>query len=239
VKVRLLVAPIVAALSLSLAQAQEPARLPVAQTNQQLADSIAAGMTANSVAQGADVTIIAEKGTVTLTGVCKDAAQKNAILEQVRVVQGVKLVKDGLTAGAITQVRAQDTPPAQLPAVGPRVSTPVFETPVNVMPSAPGVYSSGPMVEPTPVGGAGYGAMEMGGAPLPGHAWPTYAPYPNMSRVAYPTAHAYGDFPFIGPYYPFPKVPLGWRSVSLTWNDGHWFIGRKSTSYDYWRVKFW
>jgi hypothetical protein len=60
-----------------------------------------------------------------------------------------------------------------------------------------------------------------------------------MSRVAYPQAYPYNAFPFIGPFYPFPKVPLGWRSVKLDWDDGHWYIGRLSTPHDYWRVRFW
>ena len=75
--------------------------------------------------------------------------------------------------------------------------------------------------------------------PLPPHAWPTYAPYNNASRIAYPQAYPYNAFPFIGPYYPFPKVPLGWRKVTLEWEDGHWYLGRNSAPHDYWRVRFW
>jgi hypothetical protein len=75
--------------------------------------------------------------------------------------------------------------------------------------------------------------------PLPPYAWPTYAPHNNVSRVAYPTAYPYNAFPFIGPFYPFPKVPLGWRSVKMEWEDGHWWYGRTSTPQDYWRVRFW
>ncbi len=79
----------------------------------------------------------------------------------------------------------------------------------------------------------------MSGPKLPPYAWPTYAPYANISRVAYPQAYPYNAFPYIGPFYPFPKVPLGWRSVKLEWDDGHWYFGRLSTPHDYWRVKFW
>src|SRR5438067_1970169 len=59
--------------------------------------------------------------------------------------------------------------------------------------------------------------------PLPPYSWPTYAPYNNYSRVAYPIAYPQEAFPFIGPMHPFPKVPLGWRSVTLSWDDGHWW----------------
>ena len=69
--------------------------------------------------------------------------------------------------------------------------------------------------------------VDPAGPRLPPYAWPTYAPYNNYSRVAYPTAYPYNAFPFIGPYYPFPKVPLGWRKVQLEWEDGHWCYGRQ------------
>ena len=51
VKLRLLIAPVAAALGLGLAHGQEPGRLPVAETNQQLADSVAAKLTAGTTAQ--------------------------------------------------------------------------------------------------------------------------------------------------------------------------------------------
>jgi hypothetical protein len=37
----------------------------------------------------------------------------------------------------------------------------------------------------------------------------------------------------------FPKVPLGWRKVTLEWEDGYWYMGRNSAPHDYWRVRFW
>jgi hypothetical protein len=99
---------------------------------------------------------------------------------------------------------------------------------------------AGPIVDPLPV------AQPMGAAPydlnppkLPPYAWPTYAPYNNVSRVAYPQNYPYNAWPFIGPFYPFPKVPLGWRSVTLEWQDGHWYYGRNASQHDYWRVRYW
>jgi hypothetical protein len=239
VKVRLLIAPVAAALGLGLAHGQEPGRLPVVESNQQLADGVAAKLTSGSAALGADVSINVVSGTVTLTGTVKDAAQKTAILDAVRTTKGVSLVKDGLTVGTIAQVQAQDAP-AALPPVGPRgpVSNPMF----SAIPQGPvggGMGPGGPMIDPSPIGASGSGSFDHGAPPLPGHAWPTYAPYPNASRVAYPESYPYSAFPFIGPYYPFPKVPMGWRSVSLKWEDGYWFLGRTSTPYDYWRVRFW
>jgi hypothetical protein len=74
--------------------------------------------------------------------------------------------------------------------------------------------------------------------PMPPYAWPSYAPYNNYSRVAYPLAYPYEQWPFIGPMYPFPRVPLGWRSVSLTWEDGTWWFHRNPTGHDWWRVRY-
>jgi hypothetical protein len=176
---------------------------------------------------------VAVNGTVTLSGTTKDAAQKDAILRQTRTTKGVMLVRDAMTVGNVVQVQGQDAPAALPPvAAGPRVSAPFAS---SNYPAA----NNGPMIEPMPMGMAGGGGFDMQAPPLPGHAWPTYAPYPNISRVAYPEAYAYNQFPFIGPYYPFPKVPMGWRSVNLKWEDGHWFLGRTSTPHDYWRVRFW
>jgi hypothetical protein len=74
--------------------------------------------------------------------------------------------------------------------------------------------------------------------PMPPYAWPSYAPYNNYSRVGSPTLYPYQAFPFIGPMYPFPKVPLGWRSVTLQWQDGYWWYGRKATGHDWWRIRY-
>ena len=57
---------------------------------------------------------------------------------------------------------------------------------------------------------------------LPNYAWPAYAPYNNYSRVTYPKQYSPTAWPFIGPFYPYPQVPLGWRKVTLEWDDGWW-----------------
>ena len=74
---------------------------------------------------------------------------------------------------------------------------------------------------------------------MPPYSWPTYAPYNNFSRVAYPEAYPYNAWPFIGPIYPFPKVPLGWRSVKLEWDDGHWWYSKLQCKHDWWRLRYW
>jgi hypothetical protein len=74
---------------------------------------------------------------------------------------------------------------------------------------------------------------------MPPYAWPTYAPYNNYSRVAYPDSYPYQAFPYIGPIYPFPKIPPGWRSVKLEWEDGYWWFSKHATKWDWWRLRYW
>jgi hypothetical protein len=97
-----------------------------------------------------------------------------------------------------------------------------------------------PTGDPVPLNGMpAMAPVDPSGPRLPPYAWPTYAPYNNYSRVAYPQTYPYNAFPYIGPYYPFPRVPLGWRKVQLEWEDGHWYYGKLSSPHDFWRVKFW
>jgi hypothetical protein len=225
VKVRALF-PLAAAAALGIAApaiAQQPAPLPVAvsNSNQLLADAIASHLRAAGLAAGADVSISVEDGTVTLIGTTKDASQKERIIS----ISGVIVVRDGLRAAGLVQTQGTGAIPA----------------PLAPMPLAPpqGGGPGNPIVEPAPLGVPGQFSPDMAAPNLPPHAWPTYAPYNNVSRVAYPTAYPYNAFPFIGPYYPFPKVPLGWRKVTLEWEDGHWYLGRTAAPHDYWRVRFW
>lgn len=182
--------------------------------NQVLADAVARRLQQHPAIRQANIAVIAQDGTVTLSGTVSDAQVKAQLLAEVRQVAGVHVVRDGLQVVADVKLAQNTQPPAAPPAPAP-------------------------LVEPAPLGMPGHVHPELQAPPLPPFAWPTYAPYPNFSRVAYPTAYPYNAFPFIGPFYPFPKVPLGWRKVTLEWEDGHWYYGRNSTPHDYWRVRFW
>ena len=59
---------------------------------------------------------------------------------------------------------------------------------------------------------------------MPAYAWPSYAAYPNYAAVTYPKQYSPTAWPYIGPFYPYPQVPLGWRKVSLQWDDGWWWL---------------
>lgn len=79
-------------------------------------------------------------------------------------------------------------------------------SPTGFVPGAPG-------------GGANYDSPQM-----PGYAWPSYASYPNYAALSYPQQYSPTAWPYIGPFYPYPQVPLAWRKVSLEWDDGWWFL---------------
>jgi hypothetical protein len=57
---------------------------------------------------------------------------------------------------------------------------------------------------------------------MPNYAWPSYAAHPNYAALTYPKQHSACSYPYIGPFYPYPQVPLGWRKVTLEWHDGWW-----------------
>jgi hypothetical protein len=96
--------------------------------------------------------------------------------------------------------------------------------------TGPVVDAPEPIDAPQPMPYAGPGGP---GAPapyhydspsMPGYAWPSYAAYPNYAAVTYPQQYSPSAWPYIGPFYPYPQVPLGWRKVALEWDDGWWFL---------------
>ena len=62
---------------------------------------------------------------------------------------------------------------------------------------------------------------------MPNCAWPSYAAYPNYAGVTYPKQYSPTAWPYIGPFYPYPQVPMGWRKVTLEWDDGWWMLDFK------------
>ena len=80
----------------------------------------------------------------------------------------------------------------------------------------------GPMPQyVTPVGG-GVAPARYDQPHMPNYAWPSYAPHPNYAALTYPKQYSPTAWPYIGPFYPYPQVPLGWRKVTLEWHDGWW-----------------
>lgn len=114
---------------------------------------------------------------------------------------------------------------ASTPVGMPAMATP-YRNHAQAMPAQPvGQVMGTPAGTPVPM--APYSAA---GAPrydspnMPNYAWPGYAAYPNYAALTYPQQYSPSAWPYIGPFYPYPQVPLGWRKVSLEWDDGWWFL---------------
>jgi len=89
---------------------------------------------------------------------------------------------------------------------------------------APAPQAPAPSPAPQPMAPipAGPGMVQYDHPNLPNYAWPAYAAYPNYAAVTYPKQYSPTAWPYIGPFYPYPQVPLGWRKVTLEWHDGWW-----------------
>jgi len=84
---------------------------------------------------------------------------------------------------------------------------------------------------PVPMSGmAGCAPAHYDHAQMPNYAWPSYAAYPNYAGVTYPRQYSPTAWPYIGPFYPYPQVPLGWRRVTLEWDDGWWWLDFKDSA---------
>lgn len=99
------------------------------------------------------------------------------------------------------------------PQGGVRQASSQMVQPTNYGQAPPMGYSQGAG------GGGGYESPNM-----PGYAWPSYSAPQNYSALTYPKQYSPSAWPYIGPFYPYPQVPLGWRKVALEWDDGWWFL---------------
>jgi hypothetical protein len=228
--------------------------------NQQIADAIAERLHQARQIRHYQVDISCQDGTVELTGQVADLAQRGEILRIVQGVAGVQQIVDHLSIGcqaAVKPVQAESQPPAQPPLIFQPGPAPKSDGPpkgqVNTEPTQPPlIFQPGPApkgegppkgqnnTEPTPIFQAPPGPQPGMMPPrMPPYAWPAYAPYNNFSRVAYPNLYPYQSWPFIGPFYPYPKIPPGWRSITLSWQDGYWWYGKNATPHDWWRVRYW
>jgi hypothetical protein len=166
----------------------------------------------------------------------------------VRQASGDNNPNPSLIAASVQKPVVQQPKPASPPAQVQPVQQPrrvaqrsnVMETPTQLVTptKANPVVSQGPVPNqrPLPVGSVagarGYmqphGQQVMAGRydqpNLPNYAWPSTAAYPNYSAVCYPKNYSACSWPYIGPYYPYPQVPLGWRKVTMEWHDGYWWL---------------
>lgn len=145
--------------------------------------------------------------------------------------------------GAVQQVASEEVlssmPVMQQPTAGP-VSPRAF-APSQLANFQGGVAYPDPSC-PTPMAGPapaaagpsyGPGVARVDSPAMPSYAWPSYAAYPNYAAVTYPKQYSATAWPYIGPFYPYPQVPLGWRKVELEWDDGLWYLDFSHKSCNY------
>jgi hypothetical protein len=201
-----------------------------------MAESIAARLRQSGLLQRYDVEIRFRDGAAELAGAVADADQHDQVVRLVQGVSGVQRVVDHLSvAGTIVPVQAAGAPETLPPVPGSNPAPPA--APPGAVPTSP--PAGAPAPEAMPIFQAPAPAPHQLNPPrMPPYAWPTYAPYNNYSRVGYPSAYPYNAFPFIGPIYPFPKIPLGWRSVHLEWDDGYWWYSKTASKWDWWKLRY-
>jgi BON domain len=220
------------ALALGLSLAVMPAAR-AADADQKLADAVASALRSTSALQGYRIEIDVKDGMVTLTGAVNHPVEHDQAIGLARQVSGVAAVVDYLR---VTQDASVQPAQYQQVAMGGHFG----HGGGGSMGGYPGGMGGGPIMDggyagdpgsmggPMPEGSAGFsGATQASSPGYPNYAWPSYAPYPNFSAVGYPTAYPWQAFPNIGPFYPYPEVPLDWRAVTLRWDDGIWFLDFK------------
>lgn len=147
-------------------------------------------------------------------------------------------VKSASVVASEVQQASASTPLAPPRPVMQRVAVPA--APIASQP-LPAGYMQDMTPEPMTMGAASPAPVPMGGmagpvpaqydqACMPNYAWPSYAAYPNYAGVTYPRQYSPTAWPYIGPFYPYPQVPLGWRRVTLEWDDGWWWLDFKDSA---------
>jgi hypothetical protein len=207
--------------------------------NQQVANEIASAIAREVPDRGYTVNVQFRGGVATLSGNASSPAQLHRILKAAHQRPHVQRVINEMQVGESIQtvahqeivVPAPAPAPAQLPAAPAQGQALVPATPEYTFPS---------------------GAAPQYDAPfLPPFAWPARAPYPNYSAVQYPKRYVTSQWPYIGPFHPYPEPPLDWRQVKmwtyvglkpcpnpldpppqwqcvkLRWDDGHWYLSYK------------
>lgn len=139
---------------------------------------------------------------------------------------------DYLNQGAPQVAAPAAAPPTRVAALPSRAPMMAPMPPRGPMPTM-GPRQMGPQMQGAPMQAPSYMPVS-GNAPtngarydepgLPNYAWPSYAPHPNYGAVTYPKTYSPTAWPYIGPFYPYPQVPLGWRKVTLEWDDGWWYL---------------
>jgi osmotically-inducible protein OsmY len=243
------------------ASGEVPAPLPVGAlagrsvaNNQEAAQAIATALTKAQL-NGFDIRIDVAGGKATLSGAVSTSQERDKAEAIAKQVGGVQSVDNRLQLAGGFDPR-QTPSPAEIAAFRQRMQqaelagfqqmqrapqgTPV--QPANYQPGAPPAamppypgMPPGAGLPPNYGFAAGSGPNTVYNMPyLPEHAWPAYAQYPNTAQVNYPQQYSASAWPYIGPFYPYPQVPLGWRKVQLEWDDGYWQLDFNPRTDNWW-----
>jgi osmotically-inducible protein OsmY len=230
--------------------AMEPAEMARPNDQQVVASVIAALSQAQNSGQlkGFGVDVKCNNGVLQLTGRASSVSQRATIIQVAESVPGVAGIREAIAIPSFApnaphpqhpslQNYAATPAPAYRPQGGvPSLAAagqsrlPVMTAPYRTQPgsqtAAFPAAARGPIAgQPVPVARyAAAGAPRYDSPNLPNYAWPGYAAHPNYAAVTYPQQYSPSAWPYIGPFYPYPQVPLGWRKVSLEWDDGWWAL---------------
>ena len=231
--------------------------------NQEVAEQIGAALTAASL-DGYAIDIRYQNGVATLDGSVGTQAERERATQVVQQIPSVRSVANRLSCareqapppayGQAPPGYGQAPPgygqapqgypqaPQGYPQAGQPGMYPVgYRQGGAAMPPAPGgavPQGAAPMAPPMPpmYGHPGAGASQAvyNQPNCPEYAWPSYAQYPNVAAVNYPTQYSASAWPYIGPFYPYPQVPLGWRDATLRWDDGQWNLMFRTRTDKWW-----
>ena len=191
------------------------------------AEQIAVVLRDSGQMQNYSVGVKYKNGTVWLSGRVASNQQMQAALAVISDIEGIEKIVNNLEVAKGAAAKA---------GMARRVSATSAEIDGAASPSGKGdvvpagfhkvgkhaALRAGPV--PAYIGGAGGQPPAYDQPHMPNYAWPSYASYPNYAAVSYPKQYSPTAWPFIGPFYPYPQVPLGWRKVALEWDDGWWFL---------------
>jgi len=228
--------------------------------NQQTAQAIAEALSASGLAKY-DIEVRYSGGTCTLGGNVATPEAAAQAEQAARSVPGVQAVQNRMTCQGRPVAQARPQAPV-MPAGYPQTAMAPQGMPPQGMPPGMdprmgmhpgmGMQMSPQQIQqmglrqaagqsPVPMSPqAGPGVIPAGGhmvynqPNVPEYAWPSYAAYDNTAAIAYPSQYDASAFPYIGPYYPYPQVPLGWRKSTLEWKDGSWNLKFSSRTDRWW-----
>jgi len=226
-------------------------------SNQEVAENIGDALTSAQL-DGYDIQIRYQNGTAMLDGSVETQAERATASRVTSAVPGVRSVVNRLACaeeptrqasarpggpgapggygppgpyGQVPNPQGQYGPPPQFGGPQGNIHAAAFQQPGP----AAGAMPMGPAAPPG-YGHPGAGASQAvyNNPSLPDYAWPSYAQYPNSAAVNYPTQYSASAFPYIGPFYPYPQVPLGWRDATLRWDDGQWNLMFRTRTDKWW-----